>query len=308
MKTLQKLMAALCSLLILMTSCKSNSHNNSTGQTVPEEEKPVKTLKVLSYNICEAMKHDAEFNYDHFVEWVNEQDPDIFCIEEANNLDESKLAALAVRWGHKHIVTNCGHVWSHYPVAMTSRYEIQGMERITENDGVFHGGIHAVINGIDVLVLHLYPFKEIRDVVRWENKIDLDGDHDIDGDDYRVREIDIYMEKTIKKYPERNWLMMGDFNSVSPLDKVFYTNEDAFVTHEHVLKEYKDLVKIKHESYQRSAPTIRYGWKPGVIGRRIDFMYGTQSMANKLIRADFIHDEFTEQHSDHYPIMAEFAE
>ncbi|MCS3333575.1 hypothetical protein NXU97_07240 [Bacteroides xylanisolvens] len=76
-------------------------------------------------------------------------------------------------------------------------------------DGVWHGGIHVKIKGINILVLHLYPFSYTPS-----------GSNAANGDAYRLEEIQTYLDNTIRKYPdEKYWLMMGDFNSFSPLDK-----------------------------------------------------------------------------------------
>lgn len=123
----------------------------NSGSSVTTE-----TLKVLSYNVLEGMKLDKANNYNNFVTWVNEQAPDIMAIEETNGFTTEKLTALSARWGHNY-AEMCKE--SGYPVSITSKYPIEVVSRIL--DGVWHGGIHVKIKGINILVLHLYPFRTL---------------------------------------------------------------------------------------------------------------------------------------------------
>ena len=74
--------------------------------TTPEGGLEVETIRLLSYNILEGMKEDKTNNYDNFVAWMNEIDPDIFAIQEANKLTDEILGTLAARFGHQYIQTN----------------------------------------------------------------------------------------------------------------------------------------------------------------------------------------------------------
>ena len=40
------------------------------------------TFKVVNYNILQGMVADKGNNYDNFVAWVKEQDPDVLALEE----------------------------------------------------------------------------------------------------------------------------------------------------------------------------------------------------------------------------------
>ena len=119
------------------------------------------------------MKLDKDTNYDNFVAWVSEQAPDILAIEETNGFTKETLTALANRWGHSHaeICKETG-----YPVSLTSKYPIEVISRIRK--GVSHGGIHAQIKGINILVLHLYP-----------QSYAPSGSTAANGDAYRLEEI-----------------------------------------------------------------------------------------------------------------------
>ena len=298
----------ICIILATMIAAVSCQEKVYTDLNVQHEQDNLETksLKVISYNILEGMKLDAANGYENFIQWVKGQDPDILAIEEANGFTEEKLKEVAKKWGHDHVVTNCGYPGaSSFPVALTSRYEIKDVKHLVEN--VYHGAIWANICGIEVIVLHLYPFSDIRSNIDWDKPSDIDGDGDIDGDDYRIHEIDVYIGETIMKNPLRpNWLMMGDFNSVSPLDRNQYKNKPSYDVHGHVLELYTDLVMSMHNKFCRSLPTIYGGWnEQSSTGKRYDFIYGSDVLSRDLLRADFIHDDFTENNSDHYPIAVE---
>lgn len=101
--------------------------------------------------------------------------------------------------------------------------------------------------------------------------------------------------------------MMGDFNAESPLDKDHHAEKKSYGVHERALDIYTDLVQTMHHEFKRSTPTTWGGWTDDrTDGQRIDFIYGSKSLSRDLLRADLIYDNFTESHSDHYPIIVEF--
>ena len=99
--------------------------------------------------------------------------------------------------------------------------------------------------------------------------------------------------------------MCGDFNSHSPLD------EEAvgalnFQTHQTVLNSgYYDVLRELHSVFYRSVPTVYGGWPVG-DQRRIDFIYASQTVSRNLIHSQMIYDDFTDLHSDHYPVRMDF--
>ena len=155
----------------------------NSGSSVTTE-----TLKVLSYNVLEGMKLDKANDYNNFVTWVSEQAPDIMAIEETNGFTKEKLTALSARWGHPY-AEMCKE--NGFPVSITSKYPIEVVSRIL--DGVWHGGIHVKIKGINILVLHLYPFSYTPS-----------GSNAANGDAYRLEEIQTYLDNTSVSILMRN--------------------------------------------------------------------------------------------------------
>lgn len=266
------------------------------------------TLRLISYNILEGMKLDKANNYDNLVAWVNKMNPDILAFEEANKITQTMMEGLAKRWGHDYVVTNLKSD-DNYPVALTSKYPIQVRDKIIEN--VSHGAIFATIKGINIVVLHLWPQPYARggETGAWaaDKNNDYDRDGDVDGDDYRLSEMKIFLDRTIRMYPkETKWLMMGDFNSRSPLDKPFYSTPMNYDVHNYILaNNYIDTVREMHKEWLRSFPTVYSGYS-GQLGGRIDYIYGTQVMIRDIVRATHIYDDFTDNYSDHYPVMLDF--
>ena len=101
------------------------------------------------------MKLDKAQNFDNFVDWVKEKDPDFMALCECNAFTEESLTALAGRYGHPYAIL-CKE--SGFPVGLTSKYPIELRNRLLEDVPLWHGAIHTRIKDINVVVLHLYPF------------------------------------------------------------------------------------------------------------------------------------------------------
>lgn len=245
------------------------------------------TFKVVSYNILKGMEADKENNYNNFVSWVTQQDPDVLALQECNGFNEVSLTALAKRWGHEYAVLNPNN--SGYTVGITSKYPIEDVVRMLDFPDGDRGAIHAKINGINFVVLHLYPFGT------WPNGTGASGT----GEDYRLAEITKYLDNTIRNYPEDPaWLMMGDFNSPSPYDKANTSGSWEYRAQNEILGSgYYDLVHEAHSAFQSSTQG----------GNRIDYIFGSKAMASNVVSANILKDDFTLSGvSDHYPVCAVF--
>lgn len=266
----------------------------------PGESTNSEVLRLISYNILEGMKLDKNNNYDNFVEWVKKYDPDVLALQEVNKFTQESLTALAARYGHSHVVTNI-KAGDNFPVALTSKHPLTVRRKLTKD--VSHGAIFANVKGVNLVVLHLWP------QAYWHTSNPSDGL----GDAYRMQEISIFMDSTIRKYPnEKKWLMMGDFNSKSHIDSVYLANSATqnYAVHREIMKTgYSDALRYLHNYFQRSTPTVYSGWTGlpvGYYGSRIDFIYGTPAILRNLTHAEMIYDDFTDQYSDHYPVMVDF--
>ena len=271
---------------------KGETQSPDAIATNPEGSLKVDTIRLLSYNILEGMKMDKANNYDNFVAWVKKMNPDILALQEANKLTDAILSGIAARYGHPHIVTNI-KAGDNYPVALTSKYPVEVVSKMIE--AVSHGALHVKIKGVNFVVLHLWP-----------QSYGADNTPGM-GDAYRLAETNIFINNTIKKHTdETRWFMMGDLNSYSPMDKNDFASGSSqnYDVHDAVLKAgYIDAMRYLHPTFISSVPTQM---NPSGAPRRIDFIYGTEPMMRDLTYAETVKDDFTDDNSDHYPVMVEF--
>ena len=281
------LLLALC----MATSCEDGGEQGEYLRAELEEELEVDTLRLISYNILEGMKLDQTTGKTELAAWVRSMNPDILALQEANRFTQESLERLAVSYGHPYVVTNIKK-GDNYPVALTSKYPIEVIAKITE--GVSHGAIHVRIRGVNIVVLHLWPHAT------------GSNDH-TDGNSYRMAEITAFLDGTLKAHPgEVRWLMMGDFNSVSPLDADDLPGGIGlnYDVHTKILGSgYHDLMRSYRGYFIPSCPTAAFA---GGNATRIDFIYGSSAMLSDRTCVETVRDDFTDTRSDHYPLMTEF--
>ena len=303
----------------LLSACGTKLVEGDTPLKVESESAEfVNNFKLLSWNIQDGMWCDQFDDYVNFVAYINEINPDVFCIQEAathwdidgKNLShysrylpypdqknvESKWdnpsgwVALAKRWGHQYVVM--GPYKDNYPVVITSKYPIEIIERLRgdENTTVSHGALYAKVHFTDDISVNLV-------------NLHLQPDNIANASNFRMNEINFYLSKTINSkehYRDEHWLMMGDFNS----------NVGKNVDVEVRKNSYYDLW-AEMNSYSKSY---------------IDFIYGTESMRKSLKSIDFLYGfahmekimyspngvainngSGVWKYSDHYPVLAEFS-
>ena len=281
------LLLALC----MATSCEDGGEQGEYLRAEPEEELEVDTLRLISYNILEGMKLDQTTGKTELAAWVRSMNPDILALQEANKFTQESLERLAASYGHPYVVTNIKK-GDNYPVALTSKYPVEVIAKITE--GVSHGAIHVRIRGVNIVVLHLWPHA-------------TGSNGYADGNSYRMAEITAFLDGTLKAHPgEVRWLMMGDFNSVSPLDADDLPGGVGlnYDVHTKVLGSgYHDLMRSYRGYFIPSCPTAAFA---GGNATRIDFIYGSSAMLSDMTCVETVRDDFTDTRSDHYPLMTEF--
>ncbi|MCC8424579.1 endonuclease/exonuclease/phosphatase family protein [Mucilaginibacter sp. UR6-11] len=250
-------------------------------------------MRIISYNIEEGMKADTSKGKKDFVAWIKSLDPDIMALEECNKFTQASLEELAHSYGHPYaiIVKEKG-----YPTAITSKYPIVNVQKITDN--MTHGFITCKIKDLNVVVLHLNPHQYQK----------------------RREEIAVILN-TIAASPEKKkWLMMGDFNSISPLDKDKYADGKLLaylIDQKQKHSFHANLVDDRELDYQVQQQILDFGLKDTgkafeAVSKnpptrsRIDYIYVSRDLMPKVTASHFIVDEFTAHHSDHKPMMMEF--
>jgi exodeoxyribonuclease-3 len=264
-------------------------------------------IKLIDYNIADGMWYDQFNHYDRFVSWVKGQDPDILAIcEGATHWDKEgdetprtfprylpdSLAALAARWGHPYVAV--GPYQDNYPVAFTSKFPIEVIERVG-GPNVSHGALYVKIRGVNYIVLHLWPLGFAKGD---ENKVEGGGNV------FRTQEVNFIMDQTIRnpKYAkEKRWVIMGDFNSLSIVDSAEYRSfeNSYFGTQDAVRAVFPcDAVAYKH----------RNAFCPSMVRvkKRLDYVYCSKKMSRRLVSAEVLKDAFSDVASDHRPIIVVF--
>lgn len=294
------------------------------------------TLRVMDYNIQNGMWADQGNNYDNFVEWMRRADTDvvIFCEAQSNYvtdidkrlpepIPERYLPAhwgeFAARWGHKYWVI--GAHQDNHPVVVTSKYPLTLVQALG-GEKVSHGGVHAQVdvNGekIDLVGFHTYPHAFSRGLT--DNNEKIASRRRYDGEKFRTEEMQIFMERTIlnPKFKKRkNWLIMGDTNCLSPLDDRFFghgADSPLYWGHKYILENTPciDIVKQYCCPQQRDVLIPSIQWE-----RRIDIIYASPSMMERVVKVETPKDEFTtsikepglrhhKRSSDHLPVIVDF--
>ena len=299
------------------------------GCTKPED----KTLRLINWNIQNGMWDGQNDNYDRFVNFVKAQDPDVCVWCEAQSIwktdSDQAMAAedrylvhnwgeLAARYGHKYWAVG-GHS-ENYPQVITSKYPINVVSKILGDESdviVAHGAgwFTIEVNGktLNIVSLHTWPHAyAYRAEDREASKAEKGGDK------YRAKEIQYICEHTIgtvEGAEDQLWMMMGDFNSRSRVDNEQYgyaEDDPKFLVHDYIRANtpYMDVIKEKYP--EEFKPTT------GSKTSRIDYVYCTKPLYDRITYADVIWDDYTTpvrdpqklsnfwRPSDHMPIIIDF--
>ncbi len=280
------------------------------------------SLRLLYWNIQNAMWGDQGNNYDNFVAEVKKYDPDVcvWCEGRSNYLTgtatfnsdnpyltfdvgaSSGWAALAARYGHKYL--GLAHRnGDNFPQIITSKYpvecvltlgNIKGEKTIGHGAGMFR--IDCDGTELNVVSLHLIP------------------DSGEEADEYREYEIGKILSTTVSSatYSGRgNWIVLGDFNSRSQFDRGYYDlGDSAYLTHQYIADN-SSLVDLMHGMYpDRLISSTTYS--------RIDFIYLSPDIYARVTDACTVVDSWATAElqstglsnfrlpSDHRPILVQF--
>ena len=262
-------------------------------------------LKIITYNVWYGFTKVPE-RKKTWIAWMNEQRPDIVSLQELNGYTDQKLAEDAKSYGHAYsaLLKEEG-----FPTGITSRYPIEDIQRIKE--GFHHGLLRVRIQQIYIYVIHLHPSN-------WET---------------RKNEMNQILQD-IKELPSGSQVILaGDFNTFSPLDSVYYShgrlepffNDRDLLYKERnlnngkldytVIQEVMDFGLIDLEASSRissynfngSFPTLVK--KEGEHGdqRRLDYIFASRNLANKVTKANIFTTDTALILSDHLPVVIELC-
>lgn len=290
-------------------------------------------VKVLYWNIQNGMWSDQGNGYDRFVGFVRDIDPDIciWCEAESRYVTDTCIKmqmpedqylpwnwdVLAARYGHPYTLV-CGKRDT-FPQVVTSKYPLRIVKRLTGNGDdiiVVHGAGWAEVDlgggeTLDIVTLHPWPQRYAYGAEDQQASAAEQG-----GDVFRAAEIQYICEQTIGTVPgaeDQWWLMAGDFNAISRADNFHYgrdTTDKAFLVHDYVRGHtpYIDVIEREYPGdFQKST----------VSGRRIDMVYVTPALMDRVTSARIIREGFADcsrdprgkavhnfcHPSDHYPVL-----
>lgn len=261
-------------------------------------------LRVLTYNIYEGMKLDTATGKPGFAAWIKRMDPDILALQECTGFTQASLEKLAGEYGHPYAVLLIEG--EKFPVAITSKYPILNVQKVSDN--MDRGFISASIKGYHVISLHFTPF------------------------DYRKRaqEVDLLLAHIEALPAKKNWIVMGDFNTLSPADSAHYSDGRMVANYQAYEKKYPPIRKLadgkidysviqkvlntglvdalKHTTpaFVKTIHPKRFEPKTGTdVSSRIDFIFVSKDLVKKIESVKVLTDAFTDNYSDHYPVLME---
>jgi exodeoxyribonuclease-3 len=257
--------------------------------------------RVITYNILQGMRLDSSAGKRVFVNWVKQMDPDILALQEVTGFTQDSLEKLAESYGHPYAVLLIEG--EKYPVALTSKYPIVNVQKVTDN--MDRGFIMAQILNYHVVCLHFTPF------------------------DYRTRRTEVNLLLSHIKSRQK-WIIMGDFNTVSPLDSAHYKDGRLVAGYQAYEKKYAPIQKLadgridytviqkildagfteavakRSPSFVKTVHPKRFEPKTGTdVSSRIDFIFVSKDLVKKIEDAHVVVDAFTDNYSDHYPVLVE---
>jgi len=245
-------------------------------------------MKLLYLNIFE--NGGGKERLDKIINFVNNERPDILSLSEVEkwNKDERTLLDFKLRTKFRyHFIKD--------HIIIFSNFQINDEEHIGK--GIMKVKLTVNKKSISLIAAHLSPGFE----------------------DKRLVQID----KIIKKSNNEKTILIGDLNSLSPLDK--YNEESLIETFRKInLKKFGDkklrfdvqkkilnfglidTVKKFSNSFEYSVPT-EFNKDPHHAAKlRLDYLYITPNLLPNLKSSRIIRNEETNQLSDHFPIIAEF--
>lgn len=311
------------SMLLFATPFNAEAQKKK-GKSAAEPEK--KFLRVLYWNIQDGMWSDQENNYDNFVAWVKEVDPDIcvFCeastIYATDNREEIPLedrylpdhwGELCARWGHTHWAKGPQRKSSsykfgicNYPQVVTSRYPIETIARFegVRPDSVMVSGsawhqikVEGVEKPFNIVPIHAYAF-------RHGYGIKAETDHERDslraisrskneGEFQRIKEFKYTCDHTIRKSADPDseyWIMLGDFNGYSRTDNYKYKYNEATIGF--ASQEYMNRETPYYDLVAQMLPGIFLPTHKNT--HRIDYIFVSKALLNACAGVDCPRDSY----------------
>jgi len=290
-----KILIRVTIITLISISCSSDTR---------DKDQTPSRLRILTHNVWYGFTEAPE-RKKPWLAWMKDQDPDIVSLQELNEYTPQMLAEDARSYGHAYSVLL---KQEGFPTGITSRYPIEDIKKVTE--GFHHGLIRVRIQQVYYYVVHLHPSN-------WE---------------FRNAEINKILQDIKNLPPGAEVILAGDFNTFSPVDSVYYShnrletffkNRDVQFNEKNLNNgalDYSVILKVldfglidlegslRKPSYEFSGSFPTLVEKEGEHGdqRRLDYIFASKNLSDKVKRAEIIVNDTTLHLSDHLPVIAEF--
>lgn len=251
-------------------------------------------MRILQYNIWDGC-HEPE-RYEQLHHLLVEQSYDVVGFNELTNWTTEMFTNTMTDIGYEYS-TFFAMETSNYPIGIASKQPID-MIVANEDDPFHHGMLHVKTAGIHFVMTHFSPFSS----------------------EHKEREAD-YIARYIKDIKEP-LMLMGDLNTLSPLDRKHYEDMDMLEqlrktknpwssqTKDGIIN-YKPMEKLLNtgltdicysEELAYSMPTKVHANYKERRYVRLDYMLVNDAVLKYKPQANMIHNHVVDYISDHYPI------
>lgn len=258
-------------------------------------------IRIMAYNIYKG----GRGRLDDIAQVVRNSQPDILGVLEANGWGTDDQRTLrdfsATVWLPHYFFAKSN---TEFDLALLSKYKPTSISAY--QDRVHHSVIVAEfsfsgIGSLCIALLHLNPYTE----------------------DARIEEIK-YITTTLAALKNKNTIVMGDFNMLSSHDPYDHQTllatlkaQDITKFGEHALRfdvfreleaaGYHDTMALADQPFTPTVPTPANADYAHAAPLRLDYIFVSQTLAPLLTTAQVITTPPTDNASDHYPLIADFA-
>lgn len=234
-------------------------------------------MNIMNYNIWNGF--EQPIYRERFIEYIQTLSPDVLALQELCGFTHDSMKQLSDEMDYPYSILQ--KTWG-YPVGILSKQPIRLIER--RMNGYGHGFLHVLIGNIHLIVLHLSsgdPNARRQEAIRYARYL---------------------REKNLDKL---NCILLGDFNSASPLDQAHCGHVETDVIQTLLGCGFNDAMEGQTDIFCPSFPT-RLIEHLDQTPARIDLQLLSKTMVHRLHSASVLRNESTDQISDHYPLMCEY--
>jgi len=250
-------------------------------------------MKVMTYNIlCGGLPHvNGTDRRKDILRLAEEHAPDVLALQEANGFDEEGvLETYSKALSLPHYALSRGALYEgheRYHVVIFSRYPISHIHEFAE--GTFQSAALSVrlespLGQFSLCAAHLHAYSETE----------------------RIEELD-YILAYQDKFEDQ--LILGDLNAISRSDGYAADDSEFELKYEVTDQLNQKLVDVFAKTPETKVPTF-----PSKIAsdntcklpRRIDYMFASQSLSERVASARVVTSDLARRCSDHFPLIAGF--